>query len=359
MSFDTLRRNTSVLATKALHTLSPETAHRAAMTMLRGGLTLGRDTPDDAVLRTQVLGLAFDNPVGLAAGFDKGAEAPNALLRLGFGFVEVGTITPLPQPGNPKPRVFRDPAAGALVNRMGFNGKGLEAAVARLEARERRGIVGANFGRNLVTPDVISDYVTCLQRLAPFVDYLVINISSPNTKGLRDMQAAAALTGLLTASLRARDAMRGRRPLLVKIAPDLDDEALADLCQVALAQGIDGLIVSNTSLSRPAGISAELARETGGLSGPPIRDLATETLRATYRITGGKIPLVGVGGVVSAEDAWNKILAGASLVQLYTALIFEGPGVVGDIKAGLGRLVREHGFSNVAQAVGTQVRASG
>ncbi len=338
-----------------MHQLPPERAHRVAIEMLRYGIAPRFKGEDDPILRTKVLGRIFSNPVGLAAGFDKNAEVPDALLDLGFGFVEVGTITPLPQAGNLKPRLFRDPANKALVNRMGFNGKGLEAALARLEGRERRGIVGANVGRNMVTPDVVADYATCIGRLGRIVDYLVVNISSPSTKGIRDLHAAEALTKLLEVCLRARDASRGSCPLLLKIAPDLDDTALSELCDVVLRQAIDGLIISNSSFSRPTGLSPELMREAGGLSGPPMRAVATNRIHATFRYTGGKIPLIGVGGISNAEDAFEKIKAGASLVQLYTGLIYEGPGVVTDIKTGIARLLREQGFGSMEEAVGSGI----
>ncbi len=348
-----LTRAASALGAGLLRLLPPEPAHRAAIGLLKSGLAPRFVTAEDPILRTRVWGRDFPNPLGLAAGFDKNAEAPDALLRLGFGFVEVGTVTPLPQPGNPRPRLFRDRASGALVNRLGFNGHGLDAAVRRLESRDRRGIVGANVGRNKLSPDGRADFTLCVARLAPLVDYLVVNVSSPNTPGLRDLQEAAALDALLEACLGARDASRGACPLLVKIAPDLDDEALAAIAKVALEQGIDGLIVGNTTVSRPAGLPPRLAGEAGGLSGRPLRDLATERLRAAYRLTCGRIPLVGVGGISDADDAFAKIRAGASLVQLYSALIFGGPALVPEIARGLARLLRRHGFASVGEAVGT------
>ncbi len=339
------------LLTKALHGLPPETAHRAAIKALQAGL-YPRGAPDPARLRTTVCGLAFPNPLGMAAGFDKNAEVPDALLKLGFGFTEAGTITPLPQPGNPRPRVFRDAGNEALINRLGFNGEGLAAAAARLAKRERYGIVGANVGKNKTSPDAIADYVTCITRLAPLADYLVINISSPNTPGLRDLQEKTALAELLAACTEARDKAPTRRPLWLKVAPDLDNDSLAAIIETALAAGIDALVLGNTTLSRPSPLPANFAHETGGLSGRPLFAPSTERLRFAYQAAAGRLPLVGVGGISCGQDAYEKILAGAALVQLYTALVYRGPGLMAEIKRDLARLLARDGFATVAAAVG-------
>jgi dihydroorotate dehydrogenase len=311
--------------------------------------------PDAAALRQRILGLDFPNPVGLAAGFDKDARVPDRMWRFGFGFVEIGTVTPRPQPGNPKPRVFRLEADGAVINRMGFNGEGLDRVSARLEARRGRpGIVGVNLGRNRDSADAAADYEAGVRRLAGLADYFVVNVSSPNTPGLRDLQRRAPLEALLCGVLAARDAEGCRAPLLVKIAPDLTREARADVAAVALDTGIGGIIVSNTTVERPQGLVGRHARrQQGGLSGRPLFAMSTELLADMHRLTGGRLPLVGVGGIASAADAYAKIRAGASLVQLYTALVFAGPALVDGITRGLAELLRADGFASVSEAVGT------
>jgi len=273
-------------------------------------------------------------------------------LRLGFGFVEVGTVTPRPQAGNPRPRVFRLKADGALINRMGFNSGGLDAVVGRLAARPQRGIVGVNLGKNRDSSDAAADYLEGLRRAAGLADYLVVNVSSPNTPGLRDLQARAVLDTLLRRLLTARDETGSRVPLLVKIAPDLTPEERNDIAAVALATQIDGIIVANTTVARPPGLRSAAATEAGGLSGRPLFETSTALLAEMFRLTEGRVPLIGVGGVASAEDAYAKIRAGASLVQLYTALVFAGPGLIGRIKAGLIALLRRDGFASIAAAVG-------
>jgi dihydroorotate dehydrogenase len=340
-----------------LRALPPEAAHRLTLAAVASGFG-GRDAgPDPAILRQRLWDRDFPNPIGIAAGFDKDARAPEALLRLGFGFVEIGTVTPRPQPGNPKPRLFRLQADGALINRLGFNSGGLDAALARLESRRREtGIVGVNVGKNRDSTDAIADYAEGIRRAAPVADYLVVNVSSPNTPGLRDLQARTMLTELLLSVLAARDKSGSRPPLLVKIAPDLSPEERADIAAVALATGIDGIIVSNTTVARPAGLRGAAAAEAGGLSGRPLFAPSTALLGDIYRLTEGKLPLIGVGGVASAADAYAKIRAGASLVQLYTALVFAGPALLGDIKSGLAALLRRDGFTSVANAVGADHR---
>jgi len=336
-----------------LRALPPETAHRLTLAALAAGFGGRVDPPDPPILARRLWGLAFPNPIGIAAGFDKDAAVPDALLGLGFGFVEIGTVTPRPQPGNPKPRVFRLDADRALINRMGFNSRGLDRLVARLEARRRLpGIVGVNIGRNRDSADAVADYAEGVQRSAALADYLVVNVSSPNTPGLRDLQARAVLEDLLRRLLAARAEAGRSVPLLVKIAPDLMPEERADIAAVALATGIDGIVIANTTVARPPGLRSPASGETGGLSGCPLFAPSTTLLGEIYRLTEGRLPLVGVGGVASAADAYAKIRAGASLVQLYTALVFAGPALLGQIKTGLAELLRRDGFASVADAVG-------
>jgi len=336
-----------------LRALPPETAHRLTLTALAAGLGGTSRTPDLPELRQRVWGLDFPNPIGIAAGFDKDAQAPEPLLRLGFGFVEIGTVTPRPQSGNPIPRVFRLEADGALINRMGFNSGGLDLVVQRMSARRREaGVVGVNVGKNRDSADAAPDYAEAVRRTAPLADYLVVNVSSPNTPKLRELQARAALEALLRQVVEARHQSGARPPLLVKIAPDLTAEERADIAAVALASGIDGIIVSNTTVAHPPGLRSPQAREAGGLSGRPLFEPSTALLAEIYRLTEGRIPLIGVGGVANAENAYAKIRAGASLVQLYTALVFGGPTLVGEIKTGLAALLHRDGFAAVAEAVG-------
>lgn len=348
-------------ARPAFRLVDPERAHRLAVRALAAGLVRPRNTPDDAVLRCRVWDRDLPNPVGLAAGFDKHAEAPDALLRLGFGLVEIGTVTPRPQPGNPKPRLFRLAEDEAVINRNGFNSEGLDVYVLRLAARRRAGgFIGANLGKNKDTADDAADYVAGIAATAPLADYLVINVSSPNTPGLRDLQGRAAMERLVQVcqEARARAVPEGRPmpPLLVKLAPDLDEAGLADAAEVALATGLDGLIMGNTTLSRPADLKSSHRGEAGGLSGRPLRVLATRKLADLYRLTDGRIPLIGAGGVASGAHAYAKIRAGASLVQLYSALVYEGPGLVRRIKHDLAGLLRRDGYASVADAVGADHR---
>jgi dihydroorotate dehydrogenase len=342
---------------RLLRALPPETAHLLTLRALAAGLGGGASTAEPPVLRTHLWNRDFPNPIGIAAGFDKDAQVPDALLRLGFGFVEVGTVTPRSQPGNPAPRVFRLDADRALINRLGFNGGGLDRVVERLRARAGRGgIVGINIGRNRDSADALADYVEGVRRGAAVADYLVVNVSSPNTPGLRDLQAREALEALLRELVMAREATQHPVPLLVKIAPDLSEQERADIAAVALTSGIDGIIVSNTTVARPSGLRSPHAREAGGLSGPPLFAPSTEVLRDMYRLTHGRLPLVGVGGVASADDAYAKIRAGASLVQLYTALVFEGPRLLRRIRSGLAEKLQRDGFASVGDAVGADHR---
>jgi dihydroorotate dehydrogenase len=346
------------LARPLLGLLSPETAHTLTIRALSLGLAGNPGRIDDPILSATRFGLRFSSPLGLAAGFDKNAVALDGALRLGFGFAEFGTVTPRPQPGNPKPRVFRLAAQGGVINRLGFNNEGLEAAATRVIARRKDpkrapGVIGGNIGKNKDSPDAVADYVTGARRLSPLVDYLTVNVSSPNTPGLRALQSREALTELLAAVKAARVAPA---PVLVKIAPDLMQAELEDIALVAADTGIDGIIIGNTTISRPSDLPPRLASETGGLSGKPLFELATEKLRLLYTITEGRIPLVGVGGIGSADDAYIKIRAGAALLQLYTALVYEGPGLVERIKQGLAARLKADGFQTLDEAVGADHR---
>lgn len=335
----------------ALFLLDAETAHGLALGALRA-LPLGGSARADGPLATTVAGLTFPNPLGMAAGFDKDAEVPDALLGVGFGFAEVGSITPLAQEGNPRPRLFRLAEDRAVINRMGFNNGGAEAAVSRLARRKGRpGIVGINIGANKDSADRQADYATMARLIAPLASYLAVNVSSPNTPGLRALQDEGALTALLDAVLEARG--RAGAPVFLKVAPDLEPADIDAIARIALDKALGGLIVSNTTVSRPP-LKSRHAAEAGGLSGAPLRDLAQQRLRDFRKATGGALPLIGVGGIASAEDAWARIRAGASLVQLYSAMVFEGPGVARSITCGLERLMRRDGFTSIAEAVGSE-----
>lgn len=348
------------MALCALTMLPPETAHHAALFALEHGLVGARAEPDDPILKTNVWGLEFSNPVGLAAGFDKDARVIDAMLALGFGFVEAGTVTPRPQAGNPKPRLFRLDEDEAVINRLGFNSGGVAAFAKRLAARRERrhapGIAGANAGKNRDTVDGAADYVACIERVAPLADYLVVNISSPNTPGLRALQARGPIEDLLTRVIAARNRAtpesKNPPPLLAKVGPDLSPDQLSDIAEVALAVGVDGLIVGNTTIERPASLKSPEKSEAGGLSGAPLLQASTECLAQLYRLTKGRIPLIGCGGIASGADAYAKIRAGASLVQVYSALVFHGPSLVQRIKRELAAHLRADGFSHVADAVG-------
>lgn len=332
----------------------PETGHTLAVSALKL-LPIPRSAPDDPVLATEAFGLRFPNPLGLAAGFDKHAEVPDAALRLGFGFVEVGGVTPRPQPGNPRPRVFRLVPDEAVINRYGLNSDGLDAIANRLAARRgAKGIVGVNIGPNKETNDRIADYGLLVERLAPLVSYLSVNVSSPNTPGLRDLQQASFLDDVLARSLEARAKVGASTPILVKIAPDLSLDGLDDMVRVCRTRGVDGMIVANTTIARPESLQdLATAKEAGGLSGAPLFERSTAMLAETYRRVEGQFPLVGVGGVSSADQAFEKIAAGASLVQLYTALVFKGLGLVAEIKRGLAARLKREGFGSISAAVGS------
>jgi dihydroorotate dehydrogenase len=323
------------LAGPFLRALDPEQAHRLAITALRLA-PLPSPSVDAPRLAVRAFGLDFPNPLGMAAGFDKNAEAADGILRRGFGFAEVGTVTPRAQAGNPHPRLFRLEADEAIINRLGFNNDGHAAVLARLKARPGGGIVGVNIGSNRDAADRIADYVAGIEAFAPAASYFTVNVSSPNTPGLRNLQQAAALGDLLARVLEARDqaaARSGRRPVLLKIAPDLGLGDLDDVVAVSRRRGIDGLIVSNTTIARPATLrDTERAREQGGLSGRPLFAVATRVLAQTFVRVEGAFPLIGVGGIDSGAAALAKIRAGASLIQLYTGLVFRGPGLIQEIK---------------------------
>jgi dihydroorotate dehydrogenase len=337
-----------------LFKLDAERAHRMAIDLvkLRSGTGFPPEPPATPALETTVAGLAFPNPVGLAAGFDKDAEVPEQMLNLGFGFVEVGTLTPRPQDGNSKPRLFRLAQDEAVINRMGFNNRGQADARRRLDRRARwRGIIGVNIGANKDSPDRIADYVEGVRTMAPIADYLTINISSPNTPGLRQLQDEGALRALLSAVNEARPA--DGPPIFLKVAPDLGEGEPDQIVRVAIEHGIDAIIVANTTVSRPP-LKSGFAGEQGGLSGAPLKTLALKALRDFWDASGGKLPLIGVGGIASADDAWERIRAGASLVQLYSAMVYQGPGIARRIARGLAERLKREGFASVGEAVGSE-----
>jgi dihydroorotate dehydrogenase len=340
------------LGQSLLLALPPERAHDLAVKSLELGVYPRADAPDDQCLAQRIFGLDFPSPLGMAAGFDKNARVPRELLAMGFGFVEVGTLTPRAQGGNPQPRMFRSVVDRAVINRLGFNNEGQEAALARLKDRPR-GIVGINLGAGRDSADRIGDYVTGIQRMAPVASYFTINISSPNTPGLRDLQAPEALDALLVRVQDARTALKGKvPPLLVKLAPDLADADLPEVVRVILSRGADGIVVSNTTLARAGLRDQGFAKETGGLSGRPLFARATRMLARVYQITQGKLPLIGVGGIDSGEAALAKIEAGASLLQLYTGLVFEGPGLISRIKQVLIEEMAKDGSATLAPLIG-------
>ncbi len=335
-----------------LHGFDPERAHGLALLALRAGLVPGPGPVTSARLRTQVAGLDLPNPVGLAAGFDKNAVAVAPLLRAGFGFVEVGAATPRPQPGNPRPRLFRLTPDQAVINRFGFNNEGAEVIAARLSARRPGGIVGINLGANKDSTDRAGDFVSVLRRCGPHVDFATVNVSSPNTEKLRDLQGATALRALLAGVVAARSELVRHIPILLKIAPDLSPAELSDLCGVALESGIDGIIATNTTVSRD-GLKSEHAAQAGGLSGRPLFEKSTRVLAQLSRNLDGRLPLIGVGGIDSADAAYAKIRAGASAVQVYSALVYRGFSLAGEIARGIDARLERDGYTSVAEAVGT------
>ncbi|MGZ5987900.1 MAG: quinone-dependent dihydroorotate dehydrogenase [Rhizomicrobium sp.] len=340
-------------ATSVLRLFPAEMAHLATVRLARTFWPLmPAAAPSDPRLAIRAFGRDFANPIGLAAGFDKNAEVPDAMLKFGFGFVECGTVTPRPQSGNPRPRLFRLVEDRAVINRMGFNNEGTEAAGVRLAARRGKGIVGINIGANKDSADRIADYGAAFVRLAPLADYVTVNVSSPNTPGLRGLQNRDELAQLLATLTAARAKLALSVPLLLKIAPDLDGHALDDIAEVVVASGIEGLVVSNTTIARPPTLRSALAAEAGGLSGAPLFAPSTQILREMFARVGTKLTLVGAGGVGSGADAYAKIRAGASLVQLYSALAYEGPGLVTRIKRQLLDCLARDGYARVSDAIG-------
>ncbi len=348
------------IASRSLFVFDPETAHNLSIAALKPGISPVCPPKPDSRLMQTVAGIRFENPVGLAAGYDKNAEVPDMLLKIGFGFTEVGTLTPKPQAGNDKPRLFRLVEDRAVINRFGFNNEGHDAAFERLTARRSKpGIVGVNIGANKDSADRIADYVLGIQRFYSLATYFTVNISSPNTPGLRDLQARESLAALLSAVLAARheEAIRtGRRvPVFLKIAPDLTEEGLDDVAAEALAHDLDGLIVSNTTLSREGLKDQVQAKQAGGMSGAPLFAKSTAVLARMRKRVGANLPLIGVGGVGSAETALEKIRAGADLVQVYSCMVYEGPALPGDINRGLSKLLDRAGVQSIRELRDTRV----
>lgn len=337
----------------ALHRLDAEKAHRLSLLALKSGLAPLPGRIDRPRLRTTIAGLDLPNPIGLAAGYDKNAEVISPLLRAGFGFIEVGAATPLPQPGNPKPRLFRLRRDRAAINRFGFNNQGAVAIAERLAKPREAGIVGLNLGANKDSAERAGDYVSVLETCGRLVDFVTVNVSSPNTAKLRDLQGSAALTTLLRDVLASRNGLDNKLPVFLKIAPDLDDAEIDAIAEVALAAPVDGIIATNTTLARD-GLQSRWRDQAGGLSGQPLFERATRVLARLAVATGGDLPLIGVGGIGSAEQAYAKIKAGASAVQLYTALVYQGLGLIADIANGLEGLLAQDGFSNLQAAVGIE-----
>ncbi len=349
------------IAARALHRLDPEDAHGLAIKALKAGLGPSDGSIDDPGLAVELCGLQLRSCIGLAAGFDKNAEVADAMLKAGFGFVECGTVTPLAQPGNPRPRLFRLSEDRAVINRLGFNNQGLEVFAERLAHRHPRpeSVVGVNIGANKDSEDRIGDYVAGLRRLWTLADYFTVNISSPNTPGLRDLQSGAALDDLLGRLMMARKDLEAqtqdrpkRRPMFLKVAPDLDDSQIMDICDAVARHGVHGVIAGNTTLSRPDTLRSKFKGEAGGLSGAPLTALSTQIVGRFHACAGGRFPLIGVGGISSGADAYAKIRAGACAVQLYSALVYGGPGLVARIKRDLATRLRADGFVSVVEAVG-------
>lgn len=346
----------SRLSLPILHSLPPETAHDLSIAALKSGLLTHRQPKPNPALSLCLFGRVFPNPIGLAAGFDKNAEAIDALLGSGFGFVEVGTVTPQPQDGNPKPRLFRDKNSRHIINRMGFNNKGIKVFDENYErfrekGKNNQGIVGINVGKNKTQDDALADYVALVHHFGKKADYLTVNISSPNTPGLRDLQNPDELLPFLRQLVIVRNA-RCKTPLLVKFAPDLDDDECKAIAHCVMEAGVDGVIMTNTTLDRPDFLPDHLKAEAGGLSGPVLQDKSNHIISLFYRETGGKLPIIGVGGVDSAESAYAKVKAGASLVQLYTAMVYHGADLPKTINKGLLKLLKADGYETIADAIG-------
>ncbi|WP_022702502.1 quinone-dependent dihydroorotate dehydrogenase [Pseudorhodobacter ferrugineus] len=340
------------LALAALHKLDPERAHSLSLLALRLGLAPEPGPYATPRLVTSLAGMSLPNPIGLAAGYDKNAEALSALMTSGFGWLEVGAATPLPQPGNAKPRLFRLTKDHAAINRFGFNNQGMETIAERLAAKPNGVPVGLNLGANKTSDDRAGDFARVLARCGPHVDFATVNVSSPNTEKLRDLQGPAALAGLLDGVMDVRDELPIQIPIFLKIAPDLTGDELAQIAEVALASGLSGIIATNTTLSRN-GLQSRHKDEAGGLSGAPLFEKSTRVLAQLSQLTDGALPLIGVGGIATAEQAYAKIRAGASAVQLYTAMVYHGISLASDIASGLDALLERDGFASVADAVGT------
>lgn len=340
------------LALAVMHRLDPETAHGLSIKALKSGLTPCPGPVTSPRLKTEIAGLNLPNPVGLAAGFDKNAEALGALTQAGFGFIEVGAATPRPQPGNPKPRLFRLSEDRAAINRFGFNNEGMEVIGARLAQRPKKGVIGLNLGANKDSDDRAQDFARVLSHSGAHLDFATVNVSSPNTEKLRDLQGKAALSALLAGVMEARERLERPIPVFLKIAPDLDEAGLDDIADVARESGIDGVIATNTTLARD-GLKSAHRDEMGGLSGAPLFEKSTRVLAQLSTRLDGAVPIIGVGGISSAEDAYAKIRAGASAVQFYTALVYGGLSLAAEIANGLDTLLARDGHDSVAQAVGT------
>lgn len=340
------------LGMRALRLVDPEAAHGLALKALKMGLVPSAGVLTSPRLKTSLAGMELPNPLGLAAGFDKNAEVLHPLAKSGFGFVEVGAITPRAQPGNPKPRLFRLTEDKAAINRFGFNNHGMDAAAAKLADRPKTGVIGLNLGANKDSDDRASDFAKVLAKCGPYLDFATVNVSSPNTEKLRDLQGKAALSGLLAGVMEVREGLDRKISVFLKIAPDLSEAEIAEISEVAIETGISGIIATNTTLSRD-GLKSPHRDEMGGLSGAPVFEKSTRVLAQLSKLTDGKLPLIGVGGVSNAKEAYAKIKAGASAVQLYTALVYGGMGLVKDIVTRLDTLLEKDGFANVSEAVGT------
>ena len=340
---------------KLLHKLPAETAHDLAIWALHNNLSPNYNIAENPALKTNLFGFDFKNPVGMAAGFDKNARAFSGLAKLGFGFIEVGTVTPKPQIGNPKPRLFRLSEDEAIINRLGFNNKGIKEFLKNIDkalTTKNRPILGVNIGANKDSVSFYDDYLVLIEKAAKVADYITVNISSPNTPGLRDLQKKEAIKKLLSEVMDIRNSQNRKPPLLVKIAPDLTEQEVFEITDVVMEVGIDGIIATNTTISRPA-LKSSNAGQTGGLSGRPVTNMSVNVIRNIYKHSGGKVKIIGVGGIFSAEDAFAKITAGASLVQVYTGLIYKGPKLVAEINNGLVKILDDKGIKNIADAVGS------
>jgi dihydroorotate dehydrogenase len=341
------------LGLTALHRLDPETAHNLALRALRMGLAPLSGPVTSPRLQTNIAGLRLPNPVGLAAGFDKNARALTPLSRAGFGFIETGAVTPRPQPGNPRPRLFRLSEDAAIINRFGFNNDGMEAVARRLAKRPEKAIIGLNLGANKDSHDRAEDFARVLSHCGRYLDFATVNVSSPNTEKLRDLQGPEALSAVLKGVMEAQSWLPKQIPIFLKIAPDLEDTALAQIADVALTSGLSGIIATNTTLSR-GGLKSPKRDQAGGLSGAPLFEASTRVLARLSHLTEGKIPLIGVGGIGSAAQAYAKIRAGASAVQIYSAMVFHGLSLAAEIARGLDQLLARDGYSNISEAVGSK-----